>query len=127
MDLRLPEENGKKLKRESFRIEHDKLVNEIIIALNATGLGRFWSQPTGAAYRNNTLIRYGVKGSADISGIIIGGKRIEVEVKTGKAVQEEQQVNFQRVILSYGGIYFVARSVHEALHSLKFIAASVQK
>jgi hypothetical protein len=89
-------------------------------------MGRFWSQPTGAAYRNHTLIRYGVVGSADISGILLGGKRIEIEVKTGRAVQEAQQKSFESMIKMFGGIYFVARSVEGAIESLKSAAASLE-
>lgn len=118
--------NGVKSNRESFRAEHDRLVDEIIKALSATRLGKFWSQPTGAAYRNNVLVRYGVIGSADISGIMVGGKRIEIEVKTGKAVQSDGQKNFESMIKMMGGIYFVARSVSEAVESVKSVAASLE-
>ncbi len=117
---------GAKSKRESYRKEHDDLVAKIIVALSATGLGRFWSQPTGAAYRNNVLIKYGCVGSADISGIVIGGKRFEMEVKTGNAQQEPQQKIFEERIKMYGGIYFVAHSVEEAVSLLKSAAAFVQ-
>lgn len=115
-----------KSNRESFRAEHDRLVDQIIKALSATRLGKFWSQPTGAAYRNNVLVRYGVIGSADISGIMVGGKRIEIEVKTGKAEQSEGQKNFESMIKMMGGFYFVARSVSEAVESVKSVAASLE-
>lgn len=103
---------------------HDRIVLEIIVALSATGLCRVWSQPTGAAYREGMLIRYGLKGSADISGIMLGsGKRLEIEVKTGRAVQQTNQINFQRMIISFGGLYLVARSVEDALRFVKSMAA----
>jgi len=108
--------------RASHRLAHDRLVYEIIRALSATGLGRFWSQPTGAAYRDDQLIRYGVIGSADISGIVRGGKRFECEVKTGKAVQSPRQKNFQAMIVMMGGHYFVAHSIDEAVSYLKSVA-----
>lgn len=95
---------------------------QIIKALSDKGLGRFWSQPTGAAYRDNTLVRYGVIGSADISGILIGGIRVEIEVKTGQATQSDQQKNFERMIKMFGGIYIVAHSVDEALDFLQAAA-----
>lgn len=115
---------GSKLKKGLFTIEHDNLVNKIIKALSETGLGRFWQQPTGAAYRGDELIRYGLVGCADISGIIIGGKRIEIEVKTGKAVQSPQQKNFEAMIKMYGGFYFVCHSVDEAVNCIKSVATS---
>lgn len=110
-----PKDVGPRSSAASRRAPHDALVRKIVLALNATNLGRFWEQPTGAAYRDNELIRYGVIGSADISGVVIGGLRFECEVKTGRAVQSERQVNFMRMIRAYGGIYCVARSVEDAL------------
>jgi len=56
-----------------------------------------------------------LKGSADISGILRGGKRIEIEVKTGRAVQQQNQKDFQRMIEMMGGYYYVARSVQDAI------------
>ena len=52
-------------------------------------------------------INYGKKGSADIIGITDNGIHIEIEIKTGKAVQTKLQKNWQRMILSKGGIYIV--------------------
>ena len=118
--------NGRKSNNESYRAEHDRLVEDIIKSLSATRLGKFWSQPTGAAFRHDTIIRYGVIGSADISGIMVGGKRIEIEVKTGKAQQSEQQKNFQSMINMMGGFYFVARSVSDAVDFVKSVAASLE-
>ena len=115
--------NGRKSNNESFRAAHDELVDKIVAALSATAMGRFWGQPTGAAYRNGSLVRYGLIGSADISGILIGGRRVEIEVKTGKAIQSDEQKFFESMIKMMGGIYFVAHSVDEAINSLKSMAA----
>lgn len=115
--------NGVKSNGECFRAEHDRLVENIVKELSKMNIGRFWQQPTGAAYRNNTLVRYGVIGSADISGILFGGKRVEIEVKTGKAQQSEVQKQFELMIKMMGGIYFVAHSVEEAVTSIKSVAA----
>jgi hypothetical protein len=106
-------------KKALFRLKHDILVNEIIKALSATGLCRCWSQPTGAAYRDNQLIHYGMKGSADISGITRDGRRLEVEVKTGFAKQQSNQQSWETMIKAMNGIYFVARSVDDAIQQLK--------
>jgi hypothetical protein len=77
-----------------------------------------WHQPTGAAYRNGRLIKYGLKGAADISGITCDGRRLEIEVKTGNAEQHGSQPHFEKMILDMGGIYFIARSVEDALSKL---------
>jgi ribulose-5-phosphate 4-epimerase/fuculose-1-phosphate aldolase len=91
--------------------------------MSETDLCRCWKQETGAAYRDGEMIHYGLKGSADISGIMIDGRRLEVEVKTGKAVQQDNQKAFEAMILKHNGIYFVARSVEDALNRLKAAAA----
>ncbi len=56
---------------------------------------------------------------ADISGILTHksglGLRLEIEIKTGSARQTTEQKNFEKMIKSLGGIYFVARSVNCAL------------
>lgn len=88
----------------------------------ASKLCKCWPQPTGAAYRDGKLIRYGLKGSADITGILIDGRRLEVEIKTGNAKQMAHQEVFQTVINSMGGVYFVARSVEDALVQLQAAA-----
>lgn len=119
---------GTKSKKIFHRKAHDDLCRNIVLVLNATGLGRFWLQPTGAAYRpdchgDDQLIHYGVIGSADISGILFGGRRFEMEIKTGSAVQSPRQKNFEAMIKMLGGIYFVARSEQEAVQQLKSVAA----
>jgi hypothetical protein len=96
----------------------------ILLRLSELNLGRFWEQPTGAAYRNGQLIKYGLVGCADITGITNLGIRVEIEVKTGKAKQSDQQVKFERMIKNLNGIYLVARSVEEAIESIK-IAATI--
>lgn len=110
-------------KKQHYTQEHDQLVIKIILALAETELCKCWQQPTGAAYRKGQLIRYGLKGSADISGIVRGGRRLEIEVKTGQAKQHGAQPAFERMITEFGGIYFVARSVEDALNKLRIACA----
>lgn len=119
-----PNNTGKPSKNQSQNrtTAHDNLVWMIVLALSETGLCRVWPSPTGAAYRNNRLIRYGLKGSADITGILIGGRRLEIEVKTGNAVQAENQIRFAKMIQKYGGYYHVARSVEDAVAFVKLVA-----
>jgi hypothetical protein len=88
-------------------------------------MGRFWKQETGAAYRGSHLIHYGLKGSADITGIMRGGRRIEVEVKTGRAVQQDNQKAFETMIKMFGGYYFVVHSVEEAIYWIQSTAKSI--
>lgn len=69
--------------------------------------------------RTEEPFHYGVVGSGDIWGIMIGGYHIWFECKTGNAVQSQQQKNFEaNVIKKFGGYYFVVKSAEEALDSL---------
>jgi hypothetical protein len=104
---------------------HELLVRNLLVALSATKLCMVWRQDTGAAYRNDRLIRYGLIGSADISGILIGGKRLEIECKTGRAVQTEGQINFQKMIMKMGGIYILARDVISVVKKIQSEAAGI--
>jgi hypothetical protein len=100
------------------------LVKAIILALNQSSFGRFWEQPTGAAFRDQSMVKYGLVGCADITGLTTFGIRAEIEVKTGQAQQSDQQKNFEFMIKKYKGIYFVARSVEDALQQIQIAVTS---
>jgi hypothetical protein len=81
---------------------------------------RVWRQNSGAL-KDSTgrVVRYGIVGGGDISGIIgPGGKRIEIEVKAGRDKIREQQINFARMILAAGGIYLLCHDVEATLREL---------
>jgi hypothetical protein len=69
--------------------------------------------------RTGKPFKYGLKGSADIIGILKNGKFLALEVKTGKATQSKQQLAFAAMIQKYGGHYFVCRSVSDAVSFVK--------
>lgn len=69
--------------------------------------------------RTEQPFHYGLKGSADIMGIVIGGKIIGLEIKTGNASQSQEQKNFEAMLKKFGGIYHVVRSKEEALMFIK--------
>jgi len=92
--------------------EHQALVNEILLQFGSKSKYRLWANNTGKAFRGKRLLSFGLVGSADITGVIKGsGRRIEIEVKTGKAVQSPDQINFMNMIRKFNGIYILARSV----------------
>lgn len=49
----------------------------------------------------------------------MGGRRIEIEVKTGEARQTKQQRAYQAMIEFYGGIYIVARKLEDVIDEIK--------
>lgn len=82
---------------------------------------RLWRQNTGVArsFDGGSIVAYGVPGGADLSGIIAGGRRLEIEVKTPGVKQSPQQINFERMITKFGGLYLVARSVEDVANALQ--------
>lgn len=103
--------------------EH-QIQNEILAEFGARKDMRIWRQNTGAALTKNGMVRFGVPGQADITGLLIpSGRRIEIEVKDAKGRQRESQIKFQAMIEKSGGIYILARSVDDVWEELKdFIA-----
>lgn len=93
----------------------------VLICRTVPGV-RVWRQNTGALYdREGRLVRYGVVGSADISGIASpDGWRIEIEIKRpGKlSTQTDKQRNWQRMVEEHGGIYILADNPNDAAASL---------
>lgn len=67
-----------------------------------------WRSNTGAFHDGKRLIRFGVVGQADVSGIMKPlGCRIEIEVKRPGGKQSQAQKNFQRMMLAHGGLYLL--------------------
>ena len=58
------------------------------------------------------LKRLGVlKGVADFLAFPVDGRKIAIELKDGKGVQDAEQIKFQRRWEHAGGLYFVARTL----------------
>ena len=64
-------------------------------------------------------IKYGKKGSGDIVGLIYPfGIHFDIEVKTGKGVQRQTQIDYESATTKKGSIYIVGRDPDEALYDL---------
>lgn len=68
-----------------------------------------WRSNTGAAFdREGRMIKFGVKGQADISGIMKPlGTRIEIEVKRPGGKQRPEQKQYGQMIKDHGGVYLL--------------------
>lgn len=80
------------------------------------------------AWRNNTgalkdskgrLVRYGLKGSADIIGILPDGRFLSVECKREGGKVRPEQKQFQDMINSNNGVAVIVHSCDELLAELK--------
>lgn len=82
---------------------------------------RLWRNNTGAAStKTGQVVRFGVPGQADISGVLAPhGRRIEIEVKSATGRQSQKQRRFQAMIEKHGGLYVLARSVEDVGAALR--------
>jgi hypothetical protein len=67
-----------------------------------------WRQNTGMARAGGRMVRFGLPGQADISGLI-RGTRLEVECKSPTGRLTTEQRAFGDRVAKLGGIYIVAR------------------
>lgn len=80
---------------------------------------RLWRQNTGAARTpTGQVVRFGVPGQADISGITNTGRRVEIECKASTSLSEAQR-NWRAMIERFGGLYVLARSVEDVRIALE--------
>lgn len=97
-----------------------QIVSSILEAANYYGF--FWRNNTGALPINTSgrtrFIRFGMRGSADIIGLV-QGRFVAIEVKTKTGKQSEHQREFQMRVEKSGGIYALVRSSCEALELIK--------
>ena len=105
--------------------EHQNIVQRIGLALLVTfGMNEvmWFERHVGLFYtKRGTPIRIGIKGQADIYFVIkVNGYpcHVEVEVKSGDAIQSKEQKAFQKAILNIGGLYIVARSAEDVINAL---------
>lgn len=82
---------------------HQYIVKNILLAMT-TKYSRVWANNTGMIKTDDRVVRFGLKGSSDIIGIY-KGLFLGIEVKTGNAVQNKFQKNFEKMICQMGGIY----------------------
>ena len=96
------------------------LMNEILIALGRLPQCRVWRLNSGLFFTpDGRAVRAGVKGCADITGLITGsGRRLEIEVKPPGMRQTQEQRDFQAMIEQFGGLYLVAHSAEEAVSAV---------
>lgn len=101
---------------------HEQLVKDILLVIGSRHDVRIWPRHVGLGRNMHTgnVIKYGIDGESDIDGIVSpGGRRLHIEVKTGRAVQNKAQRRFQAMIEKFGGIYILARSVQDVIDRLE--------
>ena len=113
--IAVPVVESKKSKRES------SVVAEVLRYLESRPDVFAWRNNTGGAYRpgSRVPIRFGLRGSGDILGLIAGGRFLAVECKRpvgGR--QSPDQRAFQVRVEALGGLYVLARDVGDVATAL---------
>jgi len=101
------------------RRSEKSVMSEVMQALSGRGDLRAWRNNVGAARDGGRFVRFGLPGSADITGILNDGRRLEIEVKAPGGRLSEKQKNFGAMIQKFGGVFFVVRSAAELLELLE--------
>lgn len=86
-------------------------------------LALFWRQNTGAARAGDRLVRFGVVGQADITGVI-RSRRVDIEVKTATGRQSIEQRAYALHIGYAGGLYILARDLDTVLVAVRALVRS---
>lgn len=82
---------------------------------------RLWRANTGTARdpRSGRVVRFGTPGQADITGVLMGGTRLEIEVKSATGKQSDAQRSYQAMCERFGALYILARSVDDVRTALE--------
>lgn len=131
----------KKLKLKNFQPSEQEIKKAILSYLRLNGIVA-WVNNVGAVKipfiekRTKRLsfrfVKFGVKGQADITGILPDGRRLEIEVKTPAELKKikldkvpeskrkhiEEQKEFLAMINKNNGVGFFASSVEDVFENL---------
>ena len=95
-----------------------QIQNSIVREFGTKPWLRIWRANVGVARINRRVVRFGVPGQADLTGILYDGRKIEIEVKSATGRQTQDQKNFQAMIEKFNGVYILARSITDVYEQL---------
>lgn len=96
-----------------------QIQNEILRTFGTRPDMRLWRANVGVARLGGPrrgggrVVRFGLAGQADLTGILPNGLRLEIEVKSTGGGQSPEQCRYQAMIQRFGGVYVLARSVED--------------
>lgn len=100
-------------------MSEQQIQNEILRTFGTDSRLRLWRANVGVARIGRRVVRFGVPGQADLTGILPGGVRLEVEVKAENGRQTAEQKSYQSMIEGLGGVYVLARSVKDVQDAIE--------
>ena len=95
-----------------------ELQNAILRAFGTLPVLRLWRANVGVARLGRRVVRFGIPGQGDLTGILPDGRRLEIEVKTVAGRQSPAQRRFQEMMERFHGVYILARSIEDVRQEL---------
>lgn len=102
------------------------ILHQVLRALGSRPDLRVWRNNTGAARTATGYVRFGLPGSSDLLGILLGGRFLAIETKAPGGRLSGPQQAFREMVTSMGGCYVLARSVDEAVLGVEGCACAGQ-
>jgi predicted porin len=102
-----------KKQRKQPQLSEHQIQQQIMDYLAYKGISH-WRSNVGRKH----YMQFGLKGSADITGLLKSGRRLEIEVKDRLGKQSKEQIEFQAMIENSNGLYILARSVEDVINKL---------
>lgn len=96
---------------------HQRLVSELLLEFGSRSYVRCWKRIVGVFrdLHSERIVTVGLPGETDIQGIVLPNARgLFIEVKTGSGKLSDKQKKFRDMVLKFGAIYILARSVEQA-------------
>lgn len=90
------------------------LVKELLLYLQQRRDVVCWRNNVGGGQMGGRYVKFGIKGHADIHGILTGGRFLAVEAKVYPNKQNSEQIAFQKQVEMQGGLYILAYGVEDA-------------
>ncbi len=95
-----------------------ELQSAILRAFGTLPVLRLWRANVGVARLGRRVVRFGIPGQGDLTGILPDGRRLEIEVKTVAGRQSPAQRRFQEMMERFHGVYILARSIEDVRREL---------
>ena len=109
-----------KARRRTDKAELEHAVQQACMELLKLSGYSVWRQNRASVQIEGRWIKCGIDGQADITGMMLDGRRLEVETKRRKGgVQSPDQKAFQAMIEGGGGVYLLASSIDDLLAGLE--------
>lgn len=91
-------------------MNHTNACKSAMLALSRCGVRMVTLRPVGLfTDLHGNMRRIGVIGEADVQGILQTGRAVGVEVKTGRGVENKDQIRWRDAFIANGGLYILAR------------------